>query len=258
MGLLVSTTFATYTPTASSELVDHPVVNVTDAAHPARTWRTTNVTADGWIRAQLTTQPLDGVFLDRVNVTQVRLESSSNGTTFTSLGTFATPLDTRINRRKAYLRISGFNHPYLRVVFPLANYDAASPEGLTGGPGGFQCGTLALVPAVTDLNAFTPVWPRDYVRRQATETIGLLSGGIEIATLGPSYLELALRLEGFRSDGITEAMSLSAITFEDLILIAENLGAPEHAYLCRRASDDTVEETEGLIVRDQWLLREVA
>jgi hypothetical protein len=264
---LLGTSFPTFTPTASSAQTTQPVTNLalSLALRPFVLWRATSAESDQWVRLALGVQMvLDGVFLNNLNVSSVIVERSTDGSTFTSMGTFAVPVDRRVNRRKAYLRLAGFNYSYLRITFPAANYVSTPQAGWVssgdewdvGGPGAIECGVILPVASVLTLDDHAPVWPRDYIRQEAHDVIGFASGGIEVIQEGSPYLELPLRLQGIRATATAQVDALSALTIGQPFLLAEDFGHPEYAYLVRRVEDDAIMEDAGIVEREHFLARE--
>lgn len=261
MAYLLATAFAAYTATASSALADHPAANAALLLSPFRTWRSTT-DAQSWLRCDLgTATVLDGVFLNFTNVERVTVQRSSDGASFTDLLTAAAlPLDTRVNRRKAYLRFAGFNHRYLRLLLNTADIvplhggtvpSSPGEEEFTLEVGYFELGTVACVKAVTVLDAASehaPQFPLTHVRRNGRDVIDFLSGGYEVVDEGPFYLEATLRLAGARLAGATAAAIVSAITIGQAFMLADEADV-SRAYLFRRAEDDAVTEDFATLAR---------
>lgn len=262
MAYLLGTSYPTFTVTSSTSAPDTPASYAALATRPFLPWRSNSIALDGdlaWLDVQFAAAtPLVGIFVHNVNVTRLTFQASANGSSWSDLGAQTIPVDTRFNRRKAYLRLTGFNHKFLRLLFDVAYYTEADEEGFGGDPGRFRCGAFVPIGSTTALTIHAPVWPRDFLRDEATEVVGYVGGGLEVHAQGPPRARFFLYLRGARNTtGLTEAALFSALDAATPFLLAEDFGHPERAYYVRRVEDDVLREDFPLLERERFVVEEV-
>lgn len=237
----VATAFLTPTAvTASTSATDHAAALAAVIGKPLRTWRSTGATVGSehlTLNFGAAKSP-PAAFLDNVNFATFKLQQSSNGTTFTDVtGVLTTGTDARVGRRKRIVTGADFStaptQQYLRVLPQTAPDNSGTY---------FEVGTFCGVAALTTWAQNPRAWT--YTVQEAATVSALLGGGLEINRDGVPYLTYQLDLVNWRHDltSMAELLALATLGKGVPLLIHENRGVPQSAYLMKRGDPIPVAE----------------
>ncbi len=226
--------FTPYTVQASSEHPEHPATFVTALRHPHRTWwseiddTTPSLTID-----QGGTAAIAALHLDAANFTSALLETSPDGSAWTSYGTLTVPVNAQLDdaiwpRRNVCASLTSVSSRYLRL----------HPSGLVAGALQFELGVIALVPTLTPLVVnFNEGggWTRfEKMTRVPYENDGSedhLDGRPRMTVLFNGPWPIASR---------DTLRAILAVGKGRPFFIDENDGDPTQAYIVKRTNDVTV------------------
>jgi hypothetical protein len=222
-GMKVGSVLLPYTAAGTTAATDHPASNVGLARYWRRTWRTTAVGGSLTLTFPSAKIP-KAVYLN-----------GANFPTATILGSGVTVAqDTRVARR----RHGWFDFP--------ANATSASTLVITpggtpdGGAGYYELGAVAVFDTVVELSD-SPDFPR-WTPRQGRTVTTFPSQGREVNTEGPIYLEWTIGNEDFPRAAIVDELLDLIGAGSGPVVIWENRGPTQHAYLFDRLDDPSVQE----------------
>jgi len=252
---ILSYSFVSYTPTASTELASFPDDNIAELLSPEAEYRSVNTLE--------TTIVLDtgaagtaiaGVYLGGLNVTSVTIEGNDTDSWASPSFSQAVMIsqDAELLKYKAFVALTDFEYRYLRIVVPV--------QSTTDGESFFRIGVAALMSAADEL-PINPQYSYERAPGWPHEEVELDGGGVETLILG-----LCMRFEAeleFQARQTHEATfhAINAVQPGQPFIFYENGwhdGGTEKAYLVRIQKPLSIKwEAESYFSTNRWKLIEI-
>ncbi len=220
----------TYTPVASSQDSGYPASNLYDYAHLRRQWRSLVATEVTIVMNFAAAKAVLAVFLDDVNFANCYIAGNASdawGSPSFPEVEFAISNDIRVNRHKVMAVLTGFNYQYMRIRIP-----AQTPaDGLSV----FRIGRLACMDTVLELTQ-NPYYPYPHEAGYPEPVVNsFLSGGEEVIEQGDyKIFQCSFDFRNYDIANESDLWTIDAITPGSYLVLHENLGDTERAYLCRK------------------------
>jgi len=228
-GLILSTDYVTYTPTARSADGNYPIINITDKKHMVRRFKAADATANDWLIkldfGAATT--IKAILIRYVNFTSITIQGHATDSwaspSFTETVTISK--DEITNRYQLLHLFTTFNYRYMRIFIP------------TG-----QTPTSDTVWFVGDVCCFSDYDELTYNITSYNRTASIPYKDLELHGKPVDRVKLGDHLQfeceiGFGERVYTEEGELFEINHLDCstpTLFFENLGENTKGYLCYR------------------------
>jgi hypothetical protein len=236
---IIANSFATISAyVKDTENASFPATNVGDYSKPYVPWRATTLTntttyvgLDFGVNTTLT-----AVVVDNLNVTSVKVQHSSDGSSWSDDATVTVSQDLSDGRYKFWSALSTWTYRYLRL---LLNTTTTTDSTNT-----MMVGTILPITSYTTLGTnISGSYDRTSV--QAIEPVELAGGGRAPVKLGERYTQLALSAPAYPYTTATEAdiwKLIGSYEPQDPFVFYHNLSSTAEVYICRRVGSVTISQ----------------
>lgn len=228
-----STAFVTGTAIASSAQTAFPASNVLLYTRPQRCWKALGIGTSVYVGVNFggpTT--VAAIVVDDINVTGVAVERSSDGSSWTTIGSLTLNADPVDGRRKYYYPLAAFYYQYIRVRSTQTSTTDGSPY--------MRLGSLAVLASVTEWTHNPSgrfVWQP--IQAVAEQRFG--GGGAEPVALGPRGALVGFSAPVMPLASLTNLLTVAGYSYAQPLVFARNAANPQEVYICRRIGVTPIE-----------------
>ncbi len=228
--LISNTTGLSLTPSSNDS--NYPIANTLNYRNLLRHWRSTTSASNVSIVGTWSSQrALTAIMLNDINFSSVTIQGN-NTDVWTSPAfsqAFTTSVDTRVNRRKIYCALAGFNYTFFRILIP-----AQTPDDF----GVFRISSI--IPIIAQLTLTqNPNWGYAWtINTPDARILTFPSGVSERNSMGNlARLGISMSFDPFIKEYENELYIISRIDRAELFTFFENFGDTSKCYLLYRNTD---------------------
>ena len=250
--LIIAGSFVDY-PTANitvrSENASYPKENVKDYWYLKKQFRAADYTKNDWLwKVQLSAQTdIAAILINDTNIDKIYIDGNTSDSWPNSPTNFTISKDPRVQRYKAWCALTSFDYSWIRI-----GVQSGAADPLDGGSA-WRIGTIVILEndaAKTITLSQNITYPLNYGAMQGFQDTPKLNKSKERIGFSQDLVWFADVVFGSRDRASYESdfWALNALDIAQPVVVYENEGSTQYAYLCTRDGTFQAEVTQYNII----------